>query len=189
MNASSLAGRRLLRAVLPLGAAISVTGCCCGVVDVVEETGPAVCRPPFVTPAPVTAADPLFTLLDAPVLSAEQERVLASARSSIVAAEVRVGRLADDARALLTGGRPILFTVSPSRSFSVSPVRVDSVSGPLSWSGQINGDVGEAYLLLGGEGVMGSLQSISTRETYEFRPIGGGLHAITCVDPSKYPPD
>lgn len=180
MNPPSLLHVRALLA-LSLAAALSA----CGESPVAREEA-AVCNEPFMVEVPI-AGDPLFTLLDAPVLTAEQEQFLAAARSEQAAAKVHVARLAANAAELLQPGREIRLTVSPTRTFSVSGVSLDN-AGPdrLFFTGRINGPQGYVNLILSDLSITGSLQAVSTREVYAFRPMGAGLHIITCIDPSKY---
>lgn len=188
MTAPALATTRIARAALVACAGLAVGACCCGPVGT-EQERPAVCRPPSATLPPIAAADPLFVLLDAPVLSEEQARRLALTRATPTAAEVHVARLADNAGTLLRPGGQMIFNVSPTRMFSVAGVRADSVNGYVSFYGKLNGGSGEVTLVHNAEGMTGGLQSVTTQEMYEFHPISGGLHAIVCVDPSKFGPD
>jgi hypothetical protein len=188
MNAPAFVSRRIARAALVACAGLALGACCSDPVRVQDET-PAVCRAPATTTAPIAAADPLFVLLDAPALTEDQARRLVLARATRTAAEVHVARLAENAGSLLQPGRQMIFNVSPTRMFSVEGLKADTGASYVSFHGRLNGELGEVTLVRNGEGITGGLQSVSTQETYEFHPIGGGLHAVTCVDPTRFGPD
>jgi hypothetical protein len=180
MNTPSILRIRALL-VLSLAAALSACG-----EDPVAREEPAVCREPFMVEVPING-DPLFTLVDAPVLTAEQEHVLAAARSDPAAAKVHVARLSANATELLQPGREIRLTVSPTRTFSVSSVSLHaSTPDHFFFTGRINGPQGDVHMVLSAIGITGTLQSVSTNEVYAFSPLGTGLHAISCIDPSKF---
>jgi hypothetical protein len=154
--------------------------------DPVAREEAAVCHEPFMVDVPISG-DPLFTLLEAPVLTAEQEQLLEVARSERTAAKVHVARLSANATELLQPGREIRLAVSPTRTFSVFGVSLHTaVPDHVFFTGRINGPQGDVYLVLSALGATGTLQSVSTREVYAFRPLSAGLHAITCIDSSKY---
>ncbi len=186
MNAPAFASRRITRAALMACAGLALSACCCGPVGMDEEETPAVCRAPATATAPIAAADSLFVLLDAPALTKDQARRLELARATRTAAEVHVARLAENAGSLLQPGREMIFNVSPTRKFSVEGLKADTGASYVSFHGRLKGGLGEVTLVHTGEGVTGGLQSVSTQEMYEFHPIGGGLHTITCVDPTKF---
>jgi hypothetical protein len=181
MNTPSILRIRALPALL-LAAALSA----CSENPLAREEAAAVCNEPSMVDMPISG-DPLFTLLEAPVLTAEQEQLLTVARSDPAAAKVHVARLAGNAMEVLQPGREVRLTVSPTRTFSAFGVSLDAAAPDhVFFTGRINGPQGNVHLLLSAVGVTGTLQAVSTREVYSFRPLGAGLHAITCIDPSKY---
>lgn len=172
-----------IRALLALSLAASLSACS---ENPAAREEAAVCHEPFMVDVPISG-DPLFTLLEAPVLTAEQEQLLEVARSERAVAKVHVARLSANAPELLQPGREIRLTVSPTRTFSVAGVGLETaVPDHVFFTGRINGPPGDVNLVLSALGATGTLQSVSTREVYAFRPLGAGLHAITCIDPSKY---
>lgn len=172
-----------IRALLALSLAAALSAC--GESPLAREEA-AVCNEPFMIEMPI-AGDPLFTLLDAPVLTAEQEQFLAAARAEQATAKVHVARLSANATELLQPGREISLAVSPTRTFSVAGVSAHGgTQDRVFFTGRINGLDGDVYMVLSSLGVTGSLRTVSTREIYSFRPLGAGLHAISCIDSSKY---
>ncbi len=60
-------------------------------------------------------------------------------------------------------------------------------SGGYSLSGQLAGvEMGTVTLVVNGEVVAGTVRT--PEATYRIRPAGGGLHAISQIDPSRLPP-
>jgi hypothetical protein len=182
MNAPSI---RRACALLALSAALALSACGENPLARQEEE-PAVCHEPVMVDVPISG-NLLFTLLEAPVLTAEQERLLAVARSERAAAKVHVARLSENAMEVLQPDREIRLTVSPTRTFSVFGVSLhNGAQDYVFFTGQISGLDGDVHMVLSSLGVTGTLQAVSTREVYAFRPLGAGLHAITCIDPSKF---
>ena len=170
-----------------------IAGCAvfaaCGNDVVGERATPAICRAPAVITATSAGAPALFTLEDSAQLTSGQEHYLGSVRANPASAEVHLARLAPDAAALLQPGDTVLLTVSPTRSFSAIGSRV-TPSG--SWEGRIENEFGSALLVLHEGDLTGTLQSVPNGgpiSTFAFRPLGGGMHALVCLDASKFPPD
>jgi hypothetical protein len=138
-----------------------------------------------VTPLP----DSLLVIETLPTLTAEQEQRLAEARAQPAAGTVVVARLAEAPEPMLGIGRAFVISVSVSRSFVLMGMERRAGQNSLSWYGWIAGDNGEATLSLTSEGITGVVLSIprdrSEPTRYWFRPLGGGLHAVICIDPSK----
>ena len=60
-------------------------------------------------------------------------------------------------------------------------------SGGYSLSGQLAGvEMGTVTLVVNGEVVAGTVRTAEA--TYRIRPAGGGLHAVSQIDPSRFPP-
>ena len=156
--------------------------------------GPAVCRESAAEPAPSAAAlaDSLLVIIPDAALTAEQAARVDGLRSRPWAARIEIARIADDAAELLQPGREFMVGVSPTRSFPLQGQRFSPFSSYLYWSGRVTGEFGEASLAFDHNGVYGGLTSIprdGAGTTYGIEPIGGGLHAVTCVDGSKVPTD
>lgn len=137
----------------------------------------------------VPLPDSLLVIERLPALSPEQQQRLAAARAQPAAGTVVVARLAERPEPMLGLGRAFVFSVSVTRSFVLVGMERRAGQNGLSWYGWIADDNGEATLNLTSEGITGILLSIprdrSEPTRYWVRPLGGGLHAVTCVDPSK----
>lgn len=137
---------------------------------------------------------PLWILDSTASLSIDQERLLANIRSSATTAELHVARLSPDADSLLQLGNSVVLTVAPGRAV-IAVGRNVTRRGPsdVSWIGAIENEFGHVSLVLSTIGVTGSLQSVARESlvhaSYRVAPLGGGLQAVICVDPSKCPPD
>jgi hypothetical protein len=177
------------RTALALSAAAALTAC--GEVPALVQ-GPAICREAFSVQT-ATTADSLLVVLDAPSLTAEQQRRLELARAAPTAGREVVARLAASPERLLQPGHQSVLGVTQFRGFVVVGQQLESSAGHLSWYGRLVGDNGEATLVLTSEGITGGLLSIpangSMTTSYAFHPLGGGLHAVTCLDTSKFGPD
>ena len=192
MTARPPSSTRIARAAVVACASLWLGACCCGVVDTVES-GPAVCREPATFAAVPALADSLLVMVPSPVLDTAQERRLNLARATQTAARVDVARLAANANEMLQPGRQVVISVSAARSFAVTALTYTEGMGSRSWTGRIEGEHGDAILVHTFEGITGGLQTTpgagNVSSTYEFHPIGGGLHAVTCVDPTRFGPD
>jgi hypothetical protein len=186
------ASTRIARAAVVACASLSLGACCCGVVDTpTEQTGPAVCREPETAAAVAPMADSLLVIVSSPALDTAQTRRLNQARSERTAGRVEVARLSPAAQQLVQPGREFVVSVSATRSFAITDVRL--VPNTSSYTARVNGNAGEASFMPTGEGIMGGLHSLpgggAVSTQYAIHPIGGGLHVVVCVDPSKFPPD
>lgn len=192
MITGSSASNRIVRAAVAACASLALGSCCCGGVDSVDS-GPAVCREPAAFAAVPALADSLLVIVPSPALDTAQERRLNLARAEPTAARVDVGRIAANAMEMLQPGRQVVISVSAARSFAVMGQTYSEGLGSSSWMGRIQGENGEVTLVHTFDGITGGLQTAptdgSTWSVYSFYPIGGGLHAVICVDPSKFPPD
>ncbi|HEV3049698.1 MAG TPA: hypothetical protein VGX50_05280, partial [Longimicrobium sp.] len=161
----------------------------CGEPTLSDHKPTPVCGDAFseerVTPLP----DSLLVIERLPALTAEQAQRLAEARAQPAAGSVVVARLAETPEPMLGLGRAFVFSVSVTRSFVLVGMERRAGQNSLSWYGWIADDNGEATLSLTSEGITGVLLSIpkdrSEPTRYWFRPLGGGLHAVICIDPSK----
>jgi hypothetical protein len=69
--------------------------------------------------------------------------------------------------------------------------RTVNARGTVSWMGALRGGrPGTLQLVLGAGDVVASIQVLPPDgASYSVHPLGGGYHAITHIDPGKYPPD
>jgi hypothetical protein len=178
--------------IVPVAAA-AATLSACGDPTLSDYKPSPVCGDAFAEQRVTPLRDSLLVIETLPELTAEQEQRLAAARAQPAAGTVVVARLAEAPEPMLGLGREFVFSVSVSRSFVLMGMERRAGPGGLSWYGWIAGDNGEATLNLTSEGITGVLLSIpkdrSEPTRYWFHPLGGGLHAVTCVDPSKLSED
>lgn len=171
---------------------LAAGGAACASDGVSPEPRPAVCREPAL--AELSADVPaLWTDAGDAPLTDGQAGFLAQVRAEPWAARVHLARLADGADALLRSAERVAMPVAAGKGFVAVPREV-TVRGPadLSWWGNVEGVPGGTHLVLTGSGVGGSLQVMPVQGpsvTYVIQPLGGGLHAVTCVDASLVPED
>lgn len=174
------------RTALALAAAAALPACGEPVLSDHEPT--PVCGETF-SPGVPPLADSLLVVDPTPTLTPEQEQRFALARAHPAAGSVVVARLAGRPEPMLGLGRSFVFSVSITRSFVLYGQELYTGPSSVSWYGWVVGDRGEATLTLTREGITGMLLSIppdgSVPTRYSFRPLGGGLHAVICIDPSK----
>ena len=175
------------RTALPLAAAAALASCSDPVLT--QPKPPPVCRDVFSQEGVVPLADSLLVLEPLPTLSPEQEQRLSLARAQPAAGLVVVARLAERPEPMLELGHAFVFSVSIGRSFVLVGQELYVRRNSVSWYGRIVDDNGEATLVLTPEGITGMLLSVprdrSAPTRYSFHPLGGGLHAVVCIDPSK----
>lgn len=142
---------------------------------------------------PAAPGRSLFAVVDSPSLSPDQARLLSYVEAEPTTAEVHLGVLVDSAVARLEVDSTVVFPVSPELSFAAIGGGVTRhAPDEIYWTGSMLGEVGQVNLLLQGDQVLGDLQARSEGGptlTYSFRPLGNGLHALICIDPSKFLPD
>lgn len=186
------ASTRIARMAAVACAAATLGSCCCGPVDATPER-PAECREPATWPAVAALPDSLLVIVQSPQLDTAQERRLNVARAQPTAARVEVARLSPAAFRMLQPGNPLVLSVSATRSFAVTGQQYTEGLGSRSYTGRINGANGEVTLVHTAQGVTGTVQSMPGDATvptvYSIHPIGGDLHAVICVDPTRFPPD
>ncbi len=130
--------------------------------------------------------EPLFTLVMAPALTAEQNGLLARVRGRPSSAQVNVGRLSSTPHLLLQPGKAVVFQLSPTEQVvALGKALVQRAPDDISWSGEIENRSGTVHLVLTSKGVTGTVQTLTT--LYHIEPIGAGLHALTRID--KFPPE
>ncbi len=178
--------------VVLLGCVLPLTSCATEHPTAIESL--AVCPAPAMASgnSPVSASDTLFEILASPQLTAEQERLLSIIRSQRTTAEVYLARLSDAAEEALEEGNAVVLPVSPTRRFTTVGAWVERRTDSKSFAGPISGEHGWVNLVLTRSGLTGALQSLprdGEPANYSFAPLGGGLHALVCIDQSKFPPD
>lgn len=174
--------------IVPAAAAVAALSSC-GEPTLSDYKPTPVCGDAFseerVTPLP----DSLLVIEKLPALTAEQQQRLAEAKAHPAAGTVVVARLAASPEPMLGLGRAFVVNVSVTRSFVLVGMERRAGANSLSWYGWIADDNGEAMLSLTSEGITGVVLSIprdrSQPTRYWLDPLGGGLHSVTCVDPSK----
>lgn len=178
--------------IVPAAAAAAALSAC-GEPTLSERKPVPVCGEVFAEKRVTPLRDSLLVVEKLPALTAQQQQRLAEARAQPAAGTVVVARLAETPEPMLGLGRAFVFSVSVSRSFVLVGMERRASQTSLSWYGWIADDNGEATLNLTSEGITGVVLSIpkdrSEPTRYWFSPLGGGLHAVTCVDPSKLSKD
>lgn len=188
-----MGGKMRVSQVLVLAGHWLVLGACGAALT--EPEAPAVCHEP--APIPETssalARDTLFEIEDHPPLSLQQRDLLARIGDRPTSAVVRIARLADAPESLLEVDRGVVLNVSPSLGFVVVGERVErSAADDLSWSGAIAGQHGTVSLVLSGTHATATIHSVPADgpwQMYRVEPLGGSLHAVVCVDATRFPPD
>ena len=181
---------RIARTVMVMSLAVVNAGCRDEPGPTQLATGPPVCREPPLFAAPDPAAPSMFELLTSPQLTAEQERLISLIRSRATSARVEIAELIADPATRLQVDARITFPVSRTRSFTALGERVETrATSHISWSGRLLGEHGDVQLVLTSIGMTGSLRSVPAEGAsvhYGFEPIGDRLHAIVCVDASRF---
>lgn len=175
------------RIALGMTAAAALSSCSEPVIA--ERRNTPVCGEILTQDGVLPVADSLLVIEQTPTLTAEQQQRLAAARAQPAAGQVVVARLAEQPAPMLNLGHPFVLSVSLTRNFVLVGKELRAGNNSLSWYGWIADDNGEATLTLTPEGITGVVLSIprdrSEPTRYWFQPLGGGLHVITCIDPSK----
>lgn len=182
------------RAAVLLGGCLALLSCRSATSPEPEEATSAICpTPPPASLAPESAAgDTLFAVADAPHLTAAQEDFLSRVRNRPTSAEVHVARTSPSLEAVLSSGGPVILNVAHGRSFLVIGEDRGWASPDYRyWVGSIDDELGLVTLVHGAPGLTGTLQvyGVGTTTAYTFEPLGGELLAVSCVDPTRFPPD
>lgn len=145
-------------------------------------------------PSTSTAMNPaevqqnLLTLAPQARLNETQESRLSTIRGRAGSAGSHVGRLAGTPAQLLKQGNALRLAVEPGLQVVAVGERVQRrADTDISWSGPVQGTHGWVQMVLGEDGVTGTV-TVGT-ETYRIEPLGDGLHAISRMDQSKMPPE
>jgi hypothetical protein len=122
-------------------------------------------------------------------LSPEQSSQLSNLQDRATVAEANVVSLSD--LTLLSEGRAVTLNVFPGRNIVAANKKVKRDSaGVFTWIGapsKTSESPGLIVLSVHGGQVTGTIRAGG--QLFKIRPIGGGLHAVTRVDESKFPPE
>jgi hypothetical protein len=162
--------------------------------------GLAACQGDDVNPSVTTAANAaapqaqenLFTLVPQQALDNVQQGRLATIRGRASTAEVHLARIAGAPGQLLRQGSALRIPVAPRVQVVAVGSRVEQRgANDISWGGPVQGTEGWVQVVLGADGVFGTV-TIGTA-SYSIEPLGGGLHAVSRLDqtgfPSEHPAD
>ncbi|HYG63287.1 MAG TPA: M12 family metallo-peptidase [Thermoanaerobaculia bacterium] len=140
--------------------------------------------------APATQAQPapdLFTPLptEAPRgLNATQRQYLGHIEQRPTTISVTLGRV--DVAALERDKMRI--TVSPTKALVLTKDEVTARDeAGFTWVGSFPGASGQTILVVSDGNITGTIRDETT--FYQLEPVGGGMHALVAVDPSRFPPD
>lgn len=140
----------------------------------------------------------LFMTAEGPSLTTKQQWRLSNIEEQEYTLEVHITRLVEDAFLLLEGGRAFGVRLSPSArvvttidSITVDEPLEEGESRTISWYGPLTGRPGDISMSVSADGnAYGGLivNPAPSRETsiYDIWALGGGLHAMVCVDWTKF---
>ena len=169
-----------MRARLALVLTASVGLAACGGDDV----SPSASR----TPSAAAVQENLFTLIPEQGLDNVQQGRLATIRGRASTGEVRMARIAAAAGRILAQGSVLRIPVEPGVQVVASGDRVEKrAENDISWGGPVRGGDGWVQLVYAQGGVTGTV-TVGLK-TYRVEPLGNGLHAVSRIDQSGFPPE
>ncbi len=129
-----------------------------------------------------------LTYTPQPPLTGAQRNRLATARGHATAAEVHLARVAAAPARLLKQGNALRIDVAPGVQVVAVGERVQQ-RGPedISWSGPVQGGHGWVQMVLMNGEVTATVTVGSTQ--YAIEPLGSGMHAVTRIEQSGFPPE
>lgn len=135
----------------------------------------------------VIAQDTLFTIIPNLTNDKQENPYLVNLRNNPATEKLYIARLNKSVISqTFQKGDVLAIPVSPGEVFVVKGKRVTKrKNGYTSWFGLFQNTIGSATLVIGKYGVTGTLSTDTAR--YQFEPIGGGLQAITKLNPEKFP--
>lgn len=137
---------------------------------------------------PAEVQENLLTLAPQARLSETQESRLSNIRGRAGSVGSHVGRLSGTPAQLLRQGNALRLAVEPGVQVVAVGERVQRrADTDISWAGPVQGTHGWVQMVLGEDGVVGTV-TIGT-QSYSIEPLGNGLHAITRIDQNKLPPE
>jgi hypothetical protein len=130
----------------------------------------------------------LLTLIPNRGLNKTQESRLALIRERSTSTEVHVARLAGAPGRMLGKGNVVRLGVAPGVQVVATGERVQKrAENDLSWGGPVREGHGWVQMVLAGGDVTATVTVGQTQ--YSIEPIGNGLHAVSRIDQSKFPPE
>ena len=162
----------------------------------VASLGVAACQAddtPLTAPESMSASaaagqQDLLAIVPPPALDHAQQSRLAAIRGRASSAEVHLARIAGAPGQMLRPGSVVRLGVAPGVQVVASGERVQQrAADDVSWSGPVRGSYGWVQaVLMNGE--LTATVTVGTTQ-YAIEPIGGGLHAVTRLDQSGFPPE
>lgn len=137
---------------------------------------------------PAEVQENLLTLAPQARLNEAQESRLSSIRGRAGSVGSHVGRLSGTPAQLLRQGNALRLAVEPGVQVVAVGERVQRrADADISWAGPVQGTHGWVQMVLGEDGVVGTV-TVGT-QSYSIEPLGNGLHAISRIDQNKLPPE
>lgn len=155
--------------------------------------GLAACQGDDLVPAESTtmstaAQENLLTVVPNIPLEKTQQARLAVIRSQPSNKEIHLARIASAPARMLGKGAAIRLGVAPGVQVVADGERVEQRSASdISWSGPVRGAHGWVQMVLA-EGGMTATVTIGQTQ-YSIEPLGNGVHAISRIDQSGFPPE
>jgi hypothetical protein len=170
-----------MRAGLPLILAASLTLAACQGDNSDPSTSTAM--------NPAAVQENLLTLVPQQQrLSDVQEGRLATIRNRAGNVRSHVARLSGTPADLLRQGSALRLAMEPGVQVVAVGERVQRrAEADISWAGPVQGTHGWVQMVLGEDGVTGTV-TIGF-EQYSIEPLGNGLHAVSKIDQNKLPPE
>ncbi|HEU4557789.1 MAG TPA: M12 family metallo-peptidase [Longimicrobium sp.] len=130
----------------------------------------------------------LLSLVNQPSLNRSQGEALTAIRGRSSAAEVHLARVANSPASVLKQGSAVRIEVAPGLEVeAVGQSLQQRGAEDLSWGGNLRGTHGWVQVVVGEEGVTGTVTVGETK--YSIEPLGNGLHAVARIDQSGFPPE
>lgn len=169
------------RLALILAASVGLAACQGGD-EIIPPASPAM--------SAAQAQENLLTIVPEPALSHAQAGLLATIRGRATNADVHVARIASAPGRLLQQGGAVRLAVAPGVQVVANGERVTQRGADdISWAGPVNGsrEQGWVQMVMMNGGVTATVNV--GRDIYSIEPLGGGLHAVSRIDQSAYPPE
>lgn len=140
--------------------------------------------------APMAAAaqENLLTLEPNAGLDRSQQARLAFLRERTNNTEIRLARVAGAPGRLLEKGSAVRLSVAPGVDVVAMGERVEArAANDVSWAGPLREGHGWVQMVLSGGDVTATV-TVGQKQ-YSVEPLGNGLHAVSLIDQSKFPPE
>jgi len=159
------------------------------------SVGLAACQGDDITPsasrsmsASRAAQQDLLTLIPQPALDNAQQARLATIKGRPSTAEVHLARIAGAPGQILREGSAVRLAVAPGLQVVADAERVQQrAADDVSWSGPIRGGNGWVQLVLMNGEITATVTVGFTQ--YSIEPLGNGVHAVSRIDQSGFPPE